>query len=218
MKKGILIAFAVILCAALTLGITQVVILEKQYRAAGDLLVNGEYEKARTAFDLLGGYRDSAEKARNIIRDEEYARALELMAQREYREAMVAFMVLGDYKDSAEKAEEARLKGRIDNPITFLLLVVFPLKVEGFRRSQNAEVIVKRVCRYFYPVFFKVFLDFGGRGYFFSVCMLQKEAIEQVLSFTWRKTVLILCNPHHISPFADIITTKKGKEKIVLSS
>ena len=30
MKKGILIAFAVILCAALALGITQVVILEKQ--------------------------------------------------------------------------------------------------------------------------------------------------------------------------------------------
>ena len=50
-----------------------------------------------------------------------------------------------------QQAYLSRLKGGIIDTISFLLLVVFPLKIEGF----------------------------GGRGCLFAVGMLQEMAIEQ---------------------------------------
>ena len=76
-----------------------------------------------------------------------------------------------------QKADFARLKGRIGNAIAFLLLVVFPLELECFRSPQNAEIIVKRVCRNLYPVFsLQKIPNFGGVATFsLFVCSKRKR-------------------------------------------
>lgn len=107
-KRALFIVAALILCAALALLAGQFIVLEKRYQAAGELLVEGQYEKAQAAYELLGNYKDSTEKARNILRDRDYRYAMGLMAQGNYEDAMIAFKVLGDYKDSAERAAEAK--------------------------------------------------------------------------------------------------------------
>ena len=75
------------------------------------------YLSAAEAFEALGAYEDSADRAaqcrdqlvllNEAALQEEYAAAQELLSQRRYSEAREAFLALGDYKDSAELADEA---------------------------------------------------------------------------------------------------------------
>lgn len=82
-----------------------------RYRSAQKLLSDGAYEAAAEAFDALGTYSDSAEKAkeaRNEIRLlESYQSAKAFFDAGSYQEAAEAFEALGTYSDSAEKAQEA---------------------------------------------------------------------------------------------------------------
>ena len=103
-----MIAFAVILCAALALGIAQIVIPARKYAEAMALFETGQFEKARSVFEKLGTYRDSAERIAQIPFERDYAAAAALMDDRKYEDAILAFKILGDYKDSAQRVEEAR--------------------------------------------------------------------------------------------------------------
>lgn len=75
------------------------------------------YLSAAEAFEALGAYEDSADRAaacreqlvllNEAVLQEEYAAAQKLLSQRRYSEAREAFLTLGDYEDSAEQADEA---------------------------------------------------------------------------------------------------------------
>ena len=75
------------------------------------------YLSAAEAFEALGSYEDSEERAAQcreqlVLRNEAllqevYAAAQTLLTQRRYSEAREAFLALGDYEDSAEQADEA---------------------------------------------------------------------------------------------------------------
>jgi len=91
--------------------------LAEEYAEAAALLEAGDYERAASAFLLLGDYEDSAERAREC-RDaleklhsaqlrEKYDAASALLETGNYREARAAFLALGDYEDSETMALEA---------------------------------------------------------------------------------------------------------------
>ena len=75
------------------------------------------YLSAAEAFETLGAYEDSSDRAaacreqlvllNEAVLQEDYAAAQELLSQRRYSEAREAFLALGDYQDSAEQADEA---------------------------------------------------------------------------------------------------------------
>ena len=75
------------------------------------------YLSAAEAFEALGAYEDSADRAaacreqlvlpNEAVLQAEYAAAQELLSQRRYSEAREAFQALGEYQDSAELANEA---------------------------------------------------------------------------------------------------------------
>ena len=75
------------------------------------------YLSAAEAFEALGAYKDSADRAaqcrdqlvllNEAALQEDYAAAQELLTQRRYSEAREAFLALGDYEDSAELANES---------------------------------------------------------------------------------------------------------------
>ena len=75
------------------------------------------YLSAAEAFEALGAYEDSSDRAAQcreqlVLRNEAllqevYAAAQTLLTQRHYSEAREAFLALGDYEDSAEQADEA---------------------------------------------------------------------------------------------------------------
>lgn len=75
------------------------------------------YLSAAEAFEALGAYEDSSDRAaacreqlvllNEAVLQEEYAAAQKLLSQRRYSEAREAFLTLGDYEDSAEQADEA---------------------------------------------------------------------------------------------------------------
>ena len=86
-----------------------------KYRSAQQMMDRGLYFLAEGAFEALGDYSDSAEKAQEAGRlleqsrkEQSYQDAQALMDGRDYSAAAEAFEALGDYSDSAAKAKEAR--------------------------------------------------------------------------------------------------------------
>ncbi len=75
------------------------------------------YEQAAQAFEALGGYEDSANRAaqcredlldrQRTVLNGEYEDAAALLEEGSYIQARSAFLALGDYEDSAEQAREA---------------------------------------------------------------------------------------------------------------
>ena len=86
-----------------------------KYRSAQQMMDRGLYFLAEGAFEALGDYSDSAEKAQEAGRlleqsrkEQSYQDAQALMDGRDYSAAAEAFEALGDYADSASKVQEAR--------------------------------------------------------------------------------------------------------------
>ena len=82
----------------------------KAYNNANNLMKNGEYEAARIAFESLGTYRESIQKAeecKELQKEEKYQDALELLAQKDYEKAISQLRSLGDYSDSVERYKMA---------------------------------------------------------------------------------------------------------------
>ena len=85
-----------------------------KYRSAQQMMDRGLYFLAEGAFEALGDYSDSAEKAQEAGRlleqsrkEQSYQDAQALMDERDYSAAAEAFEALGDYADSASKVQEA---------------------------------------------------------------------------------------------------------------
>ena len=74
-----------------------------RYRSAEALLAAGKYEEAAAAYQALGDYKDSPNKALEAS----YRAAEKLLKDGRYEEAAAAYQALGDYKDSTYKALEA---------------------------------------------------------------------------------------------------------------
>ena len=80
------------------------------YSAAEKLMSEGEYEKAASAFESLGKYRDSSKRAKEAIEaknTEDYSMAMDYLNRKNYDDAIAAFEALGTYKDSAQQKENA---------------------------------------------------------------------------------------------------------------
>ena len=85
-----------------------------KYRSAQQMMNRGLYFLAEGAFEALGDYSDSAEKAQEAGRlleqsrkEQSYQDAQALMDGRDYSAAAEAFEALGDYADSASKVQES---------------------------------------------------------------------------------------------------------------
>ena len=80
------------------------------YSAAEKLMSEGEYEKAASAFESLGKYRDSSKRAKEAIEAknaEDYSMAMDYLNRKNFDDAIAAFEALGTYKDSAQQKENA---------------------------------------------------------------------------------------------------------------
>lgn len=72
------------------------------YQKALEQFQNGQYENAKTLFEQLGAYENSAE----MVQECDYQIALKQMNNGNYAEAMMVFKKLGSYKDSADMSIE----------------------------------------------------------------------------------------------------------------
>ncbi len=98
-KKILSIAIpAAIAVIALVIVLTKVIIPGSKYNAAVELMDNGKYEEAITAFEALGDYKDSQER----IKESKYQNAVLLLNEGKYHKAATEFSALKDYKDSRE--------------------------------------------------------------------------------------------------------------------
>jgi len=81
------------------------------YEMAGVLYAAGKYEEAAKAYDELGEYLDSADRAalaRAILAEENsYEKARKFLENGRWDDAYAAFTAMGDYEQAAELAKEA---------------------------------------------------------------------------------------------------------------
>ena len=108
-RRRITTVAAILVLACGTGAWTLIIRPSNDYETAQKMMDSGKYREAAGAFEALGDYRDSVEKAVEA----QYQNAQALMDLGKYREAAEAFEALGDYQDSAEKAENARREFRL---------------------------------------------------------------------------------------------------------
>ena len=94
------------------------------YTAADKLEQDGKYEEAIRAFEALGSYSDSSERAKGAqekIYAREYAAADKLEQDGKYEEAIRAFNALGNYSDSTERITKIvkRQYSTVGNAVAF---------------------------------------------------------------------------------------------------
>ena len=110
-KKTIAITAPIVcVCVAFFFVLIKVVIPNSKYNAAVTLKNSGKYSEAITAFEEMGGYKDSNEQisaCQTALKDIDYNAAVTLMNDGKYTEAITAFEALNGYKDSATKAKKA---------------------------------------------------------------------------------------------------------------
>ena len=108
-KIAAIVMSIVIVAVAFVIILNAVIIPNGKYNDAMALMTAEKYTEAITAFQALGGYRDSADKineCQTAISDGKYNEALNLMNAGKYSEAITAFQALNGYKDSAEQIEK----------------------------------------------------------------------------------------------------------------
>ena len=97
-----IIGAAALLCVAVALLITKVIIPNNKYNAAAALMNDGQYEEAISAFRAMDGYKDSTEQ----ITECRYLHAIALIDEGKIVEAYESLLAMNGYKDSAEKAAD----------------------------------------------------------------------------------------------------------------
>lgn len=93
------IAIITVVCVTIA---KEVIIPQRQYNKALELLDAKDYDGAEKVFTELGDYRDSVEQ----IEDIPYKQAEDLLNDGDYEEAAKAFRKLGDYADSESRVTE----------------------------------------------------------------------------------------------------------------
>ena len=101
-KKRIIIIAAATAAIAVLLCLVFVVPKISAYNKACDLLENGMYSQAISAFSDLGDYKDSREKAKLAI----YRQGIELLNSGEYEKASEIFGAMGSFENSELKLKE----------------------------------------------------------------------------------------------------------------
>ena len=114
-KKGICIAVSgICLLSVLIMSFVfyyRVIIPNRKYNEAINLLEQEKFQDAIVAFESLEGYKDSQSKiddCKNALLDIEYNKALELLNQKKYQDAISAFESLNGYKDSQSKIDDCK--------------------------------------------------------------------------------------------------------------
>lgn len=79
------------------------------YQAAESFADAGQYKEAITAFEALGDYKDSREKA-DEIKETAYNRAVMLLDEEQYGEAKTLFEAFGSYKNSEKYNSQIQWK------------------------------------------------------------------------------------------------------------
>lgn len=102
-RKKTLISLTLIALAALGGAIINI-LSAVQYNAAEELLMAGDYDGAALAFQKLGSYQNSAERAFEA----HCAKAELLLAAGDYDGAVAVFQKLEDYRNSPERIAKAR--------------------------------------------------------------------------------------------------------------
>lgn len=99
-----------------TLTVCFVIIPQNKYAAATKLLEAEKYDEATAAFEELGNFRDSEDKAeeiKTILNDKVYAEAEQLFVDGKYAEAIKIYKSLNGYKESKARIEE--INNRLSN-------------------------------------------------------------------------------------------------------
>ena len=105
---AIVVPIIVIIVASIVAFVT-VIQPMMNYNSAIALMEEGKYEEAITVFEVIEGYKDSAEQIENCnekIKEKDYVNAQEIMKTGDYFQAAIQFKKLGNYKDSKEKSNE----------------------------------------------------------------------------------------------------------------
>ena len=116
----------VVAVIAFVIVLNSVIIPNGKYNDAVDLMNDGKYEEAISAFEALDGYKDSdnkIKKCNTAIVDRKYASAIDLMNAGYYEEAISAFESLVGYMDSKEKIVEcttAILEKKYNNAVVLM--------------------------------------------------------------------------------------------------
>ena len=79
---------------------------ESRYQGAVAAMESGNYSSARRTFNILNGYKDSADLALECS----YQNGRQLMEEGKYDQALNEFEAILDYKDAADLADEAKSK------------------------------------------------------------------------------------------------------------
>ena len=84
----------------------ELAILEEKYNDAVALMEAGKYDEAVSAFEELGDFKDSGERAIEIKDAVAYEAAEKLLTEGRISEAAITFGKLGDYEDARERSFE----------------------------------------------------------------------------------------------------------------
>lgn len=79
-----------------------IILPNSQYAKAEQLLLDKKYFEAKEAFELMSGYKDSDNKAKEAM----YQYASDLVKSEDYEEAVEVFEELGDYSDSKTRIKQ----------------------------------------------------------------------------------------------------------------
>ncbi|MEE0859114.1 MAG: TIR domain-containing protein [Acutalibacteraceae bacterium] len=106
---------------------TQVIVPSVKYNNAEQLLSEGKYDEAVTAFTELGDFKDS----NNRISESTYLKAEKLYNNQDYFNALSNYMKLGNYKDAKEKYNTLSYEFCIRNSISAGGVHTVGLKSDG---------------------------------------------------------------------------------------
>lgn len=98
-KISVIATSTVAIVITIVLVVTQIVIPNGKYNDALELVNAGKYEEAITAFELLNGYKDSAE----LMKATQYQSAENYLSEGKKYDAAIAFWKLNDYKDARDR-------------------------------------------------------------------------------------------------------------------
>ena len=76
----------------------------KAYKSAEKLLEEDSFDEAKEAFEALGEYKDSADKAKQAV----YEKAEEFYSEGDYSQAIKTWNSISDYSDSEERSKTAQ--------------------------------------------------------------------------------------------------------------
>lgn len=111
-KMTIIVTPIIVAAVVFAVVVNSVIIPNKKYDAAVQLINDGKYEDAIAAFEAMDGYKDSSvkiEECQIAILDVKYSNAITLMNNSQYHDAISAFEEIQTHKDSQDKIEECRI-------------------------------------------------------------------------------------------------------------